>query len=275
MSKVQPMASTRPRPRPRQAGNESVNKGHIDAINGDVSSVLDYTSSSSIIEFLAKEQDCTLEPADPETIFQEVNRLADSSDMRSVDELLLEAERLIQQQLRLGEGDGDGVGVGDIDGDGDGDINSQLQTPSTTPSPQSLASPQNSIKLNTRFSRCISSSTTTTTTTTTTMSTIKSSTKSPCQAKVNATNNKVTSLGNSTASTPPTATEPLTNFVAFVDNLPSESVISEESTPKDLHNHTHNGGGTLALQLQLEQVDNTDDDEDTVRIFLLFAYRYV
>ncbi|XP_017869601.1 PREDICTED: centrosomal protein of 162 kDa [Drosophila arizonae] len=263
MSKVQPMASTRSRPRPRQADSESVNK-HTDAINGDVSSVLDYTSSSSIIEFLAKEQDCTLEPADPETIFQEVNRLADSSDMRSVDELLLEAERLIQQQLRLGDGDGDGVGDGDIDGDGDGDISCQLQMPSTTPSPQSLASPQNSIKLNTRYSRCISSSTTTTTTTTTTMSTIKSSTKSPCQAKVNATNNKVTSLGNSTASTPPTAAEPLTNFVAFVDNLPSESVISEESTPKDLHNHTHNGGGTLARQLQLEQVDNTDDDEDTM-----------
>ncbi|TDG40737.1 hypothetical protein AWZ03_012845 [Drosophila navojoa] len=267
MSKVQPMASTRPRPRPRQADSENVSNGHTDAINGDLSSVLDYTSSSSIIEFLAKEQDCSLEPADPETIFQEVNRLADSSDMRSVDELLLEAERLIQQQLRLGDGDGDG----DIDGDGDGDTRSQRQTPSTTPSPQSLASPQNSIKLNTRYSRCISSSTTTTTT----MSTIKSSTKSPCQAKVNATNNKVTSLGNSTASTPPTAAEPLTNFVAFVENLPSESVISEESTPKDLHNHTHNGGGTLARQLQLEQVDNTDDDEDTVRIFVLFAYQYV
>jgi len=50
-------------------------------------------------------------------------------------------------------------------------------------------------------------------------------------------------------------------FAAFVDNLPSESVISEESTPKDMDMEMH----TAAMaQLQLQLQDNTDDDEDTV-----------
>ncbi|XP_030569350.1 centrosomal protein of 162 kDa [Drosophila novamexicana] len=252
MSKVQPMASASAsassslRGRARQLGGESVTIAHAEA-SGDAASVdlnaLDYTSSSSIIEFLAKEQDCNLEPADPDSIFQEVNRLADSTDLRSVDELLLEAERLIQQQLRLGDGDGDG--------DGDIDANVQVKTPSTT-SPQSLSSSQNSIKLNTRFTRRIEHVTTVTTSTT--------RTTSPSHAKAN-NNNKFKSVGGSSTSAS-TPAEPLGNFVAFVENLPSESVISEESTPKDLHNHTHNGDAFA--QLQLEQLDNTDDDEDTM-----------
>uniref|UniRef100_A0A0K8WIJ7 Uncharacterized protein n=1 Tax=Bactrocera latifrons TaxID=174628 RepID=A0A0K8WIJ7_BACLA len=60
----------------------------------------DFTSSS-ILEFLAREQECCTE-ADTESIFQEVSRLADNSDTRSVDEILREAERLMQQQSIFG-----------------------------------------------------------------------------------------------------------------------------------------------------------------------------
>ncbi|XP_055911483.1 centrosomal protein of 162 kDa isoform X2 [Eupeodes corollae] len=64
----------------------------------------DFTSSS-ILEFLNKEQECfygssrdTSEIND-EIIFEEVNRLADNTDTRSVDEILREAELLINNQL--------------------------------------------------------------------------------------------------------------------------------------------------------------------------------
>ncbi|ALC48899.1 CG42699 [Drosophila busckii] len=188
----------------------------------DLSAVeLDYTSSSSIIEFLSKEQDCNLEAADAESIFQEVNRLSDNTDMRSVDELLLEAERLIQQQLRLGSGDSEHA------------ASAAAQTPSS-----SSASPQSSIKLNTRYTRCIEH--------------VKP--KTPAAAAASA----VTPASSAQLSKS-------SSFLAFVENLPSESVISEESTPKDLHNThtlTHNGGALA--QLQLDQFDNTDDDEDTM-----------
>ncbi|XP_073832244.1 uncharacterized protein [Musca autumnalis] len=67
----------------------------------------DFTATSSIMEFLRQEQKCGGAgdlitnghdtEIDAESIFQEVSRLADNSDTRSVDELLREAELLLLQ----------------------------------------------------------------------------------------------------------------------------------------------------------------------------------
>ncbi|XP_013105803.2 bromodomain-containing protein DDB_G0270170 isoform X1 [Stomoxys calcitrans] len=70
----------------------------------------DFTSTSSIMEFLKQEQKCTGDglsnghdsEVDVESIFQEVSRLADNSDNRSVEELLREAELLLQHQNFMG-----------------------------------------------------------------------------------------------------------------------------------------------------------------------------
>lgn len=226
---------------------------------------LDYTSSSSIIEFLAKEQDCNIEPGDPDIIFREVSRLSDSNDTRSVDELLQEAERLIQQQLRLGD---------------DGDINcidglqlkfkaapvagplTDMQTPSST-SPLSLSSPQNSIKLNTHYTRSIETSSNAKPSEGTPQSQTHTQTHSPIQTqRQGQIERKTESPVQLPAQTPKDHSNCGGSFVAFVDSLPSESIISEESTPKDMQNHTITA--EAMAQLQLEQLDNTDDDEDTV-----------
>ncbi|XP_017048185.1 uncharacterized protein LOC108092862 isoform X2 [Drosophila ficusphila] len=206
---------------------------------------LDYTNSSSIIEFLAKEQDCggILADPDPESIFQEVSRLSDSTDMRSVDELLQEAERLIQQQLRLGGiapqldssvASATAKSLGEEDAPGD----------ASSSSPQSSHS---SIRLNTRYTHRIEHF------------------PAPLPSKSGGINGKVRPRSGSKSSASPTSVQtPLDSnngagFAAFVDNLPSESVISEESTPKDMDNHT-----AALAQLQLQLQDNTDDDEDTM-----------
>lgn len=60
------------------------------------------TTSSSIIEFLNHEQKCLVHDTDSEldvdSIFEEINRLSDDSDERSVDEILREAEILLSRQ---------------------------------------------------------------------------------------------------------------------------------------------------------------------------------
>lgn len=62
------------------------------------------TTSSSIIEFLNHEQKCLVHDTDVdseldvESIFEEINRLSDDSDERSVDEILREAEILLSRQ---------------------------------------------------------------------------------------------------------------------------------------------------------------------------------
>lgn len=222
---------------------------------------LDYTSSSSIIEFLAKEQDCNIEPGDPDIIFREVSRLSDSNDTRSVDELLQEAERLIQQQLRLGGGDAGDINC--IDG-----LQLQFkagpltdrQTPSSM-SPLSLSSPQNSIKLNTHYTRSIETSRNAKPSVDTPQS--QTQTHSPNQTQRQGQIERQTeSPAQLPAQTPKDHSNCGGNFVAFVDSLPSESIISEESTPKDMQNQTITA--EAMAQLQLEQLDNTDDDEDTV-----------
>lgn len=74
------------------------------------------TTSSSIIEFLNHEQKCLVHDNDSEldidSIFEEINRLSDDSDERSVDEILREAEILLsrQEQLDLERSNGDEVG---------------------------------------------------------------------------------------------------------------------------------------------------------------------
>ncbi|KAL7744772.1 hypothetical protein ACLKA6_007072 [Drosophila palustris] len=253
--KQQTVSRQRPRPHPRPRPHlQQVRGGELEADLNVVSmdlDTIDYTSGSSIIEFLAKEQDCSIEPADPDSIFQEVSRLSDNTDMRSVDELLLEAERLIQQQLRLGGGDGDGDGDGDANGNYAVQLKPSAQVDRQTPSsssPQSLSSPQNSIKLNTRYTRSIEH--------------VKSSSQ-PKPGKPTSLSPKQAKAQESNVQTPQELSNS-GNFVAFVENLPSESVISEESTPKDMLNMRTPNGGEAIAQFQLEQLDNTDDDEDTV-----------
>ncbi|KAL9880370.1 uncharacterized protein ACN2A1_011869 isoform 2-T2 [Glossina fuscipes fuscipes] len=83
------------------------------SISGSHCSLLDFediTSNSSILEFLKQEQNCYENgassnvnndhdsEADADSIFQEISRLADNSDTRSVDELLREAELLLKHQ---------------------------------------------------------------------------------------------------------------------------------------------------------------------------------
>lgn len=64
--------------------------------------------SSSIIEFLNQEQNCLISnenelasELDIDSIFEEINRLSDESDERSVDEILREAESLLLKQQQF------------------------------------------------------------------------------------------------------------------------------------------------------------------------------
>lgn len=285
----QMVARQRPLPVLRQVGTaESNGSGNVNVI-ADVDAVsdasgeilqlsmedhlntLDYTSGSSIIEFLAKEQDCNIEADDPDIIFREISRLSDSNDTRSVDELLQEAERLIQQQLRLSGGDGGDINF--IDGlqlqFKAGPVACPLtdrQTPSSA-SPLSLSSPQNSIKLNTFYTRSIETSPNAKPSVDTpqsqTQTQTQTQTHSPIQTQRRGQIERQTeSPVQLPAQTPKDHSNCGGSFVAFVDSLPSESIISEESTPKDMQNHTITA--EAMAQLQLEQLDNTDDDEDTV-----------
>lgn len=252
----------RQRPRRESEANDAASEAG-DMLNLSMEehlNALDYTSSSSIIEFLAKEQDCNIEPGDPDIIFREVSRLSDSNDTRSVDELLQEAERLIQQQLRLGGNDAGG----DLNGI-DGLFTADRQTPSST-SPLSLSSPQNSIKLNTRYTRSIEHVAKHPSSGQTSVDTSQTRTHSPQQTQMQPERAQspvpVPPAAAAAAQTPKEHSNCGGSFVAFVDSLPSESIISEESTPKEMVNHTTTA--EAMAQLQLEQLDNTDDDEDTV-----------
>lgn len=64
--------------------------------------------NSSIIEFLNQEQKCLIptendltSELDIDSIFEEINRLSDESDERSVDEILREAELLLTKQQQI------------------------------------------------------------------------------------------------------------------------------------------------------------------------------
>lgn len=63
-------------------------------------------TSSSIIEFLNNERECSQlaendSEIDIDSIFEEINRLSDESDERSVDEILREAELLLSKQQQI------------------------------------------------------------------------------------------------------------------------------------------------------------------------------
>lgn len=88
--KSESISSAQPQPQPMNNGDETTNGG------------------SSIIEFLNQEQksliatehDLTSE-LDIDSIFEEINRLSDESDERSVDEILREAELLLSKQQQI------------------------------------------------------------------------------------------------------------------------------------------------------------------------------
>lgn len=89
---------------PPENGKNATLSTQSQSINGD-----DITNgSSSIIEFLNQEQKC-LNPTDNDltseldvdSIFEEINRLSDESDERSVDEILREAELLLSKQQQI------------------------------------------------------------------------------------------------------------------------------------------------------------------------------
>lgn len=79
-------------------------------------------SNNSIIEFLNDEQKCLSSAVDNnnesevdiESIFEEINRLSDTSDERSVDEILREAELLLSKQQQIESNlNGNDNGIGD------------------------------------------------------------------------------------------------------------------------------------------------------------------
>lgn len=74
------------------------------SLNGDDNT----NGSNSIIEFLNQEQKCLISSEndltselDIDSIFEEINRLSDESDERSVDEILREAELLLSKQQQI------------------------------------------------------------------------------------------------------------------------------------------------------------------------------
>lgn len=68
---------------------------------------VDLNATNSIIEFLKNEKQCLTNghsddnELDIETIFDEINRLTDNTDQRSVDEILREAEMLLSKQEQI------------------------------------------------------------------------------------------------------------------------------------------------------------------------------
>lgn len=211
------------------------------------------------MEFLKQEQRCSASgelsnghesEIDAESIFQEVSRLADNSDTRSVDELLREAELLLQHHNFM-------------------DNFSQNQKKKSKAA-ASLKS-QSTIQMNSKYTKSIEN--------------VK-----PRNA-LNKLINGYLAPANlkdpaKTLNTPetPTPTNPLSNnsnntFNAFVDNLPSESVISEESVPLDLRGNTtssvkssSSSNNTTGKDITTKQMDDddTDDGTDTVSLFLQY-----
>lgn len=68
-----------------------------------MSSQIEEIDEISILEFLNNEQECDTDPSDLdiESIFEEINRLSDNTDERSVEVLMKEAEFLMMQPLSL------------------------------------------------------------------------------------------------------------------------------------------------------------------------------
>ncbi|XP_037824184.1 uncharacterized protein LOC119612453 [Lucilia sericata] len=209
----------------------------------------DFTSSSSIMEFLKQEQKCGGpddlsnghdSEIDAESIFQEVSRLADNSDTRSVDELLREAELLLQHHHFM---------------------DNFAQNPkkkNSKPAQALKTQTQSTIQMNSKYTKSIEN------------------VKPP-----NMVNKLINGYVDPTPETP-TPTNPLSTgsnnntFNAFVDNLPSESVLSEESVPLDLQGTTtasvkssSSSNNTTGKDITTKQMDgdDTDDGTDTQKLY--------
>ncbi|XP_054726971.1 uncharacterized protein LOC129236780 [Anastrepha obliqua] len=252
----------------------------------------DEFTSSSILEFLAREQECCTE-ADAESIFQEVSRLADNSDTRSVDEILREAELLMQQQSLYGNTDKTDKAKQNTKNSsskmGKTNLPQSQQSlqfeqkqktlpPSNSQNTQPLPVKMQSIKLNSKYTKHIEnvcpSEIQTQVVSRTRLTNGNCSYQEIMQLQKNLTPNSAyaappiadttpTPIAATTPQTPtPTAATPIGNqrFDVFVENLPSVSVISEESTPKDMQNMnaTETDITTMAL------INGDDDDTDTV-----------
>ncbi|XP_018787584.1 PREDICTED: uncharacterized protein LOC108968179 [Bactrocera latifrons] len=233
----------------------------------------DFTSSS-ILEFLAREQECCTE-ADTESIFQEVSRLADNSDTRSVDEILREAERLMQQQSIFGCTDRAAqckqlkVSVGNKSKSHQ--LNQSQPNTAVHQQIQQPAFATQNIKLNSKYTKRIEN----VSPMPKQMQTVphKRLTNGNCTHKEkmklqkNELEYSVLATADATltaTNTPqtPTAATPNGNqrFDAFVDNLPSVSVISEESTPKDMQTMMSTDADVTTMAL----LNGDDDDTDTM-----------
>ncbi|KAM7347604.1 uncharacterized protein ACRADG_007150 [Cochliomyia hominivorax] len=218
----------------------------------------DFTSSSSIMEFLKQEQKCGGpgelsnghdSEIDADSIFQEVSRLADNSDTRSVDELLREAELLLQHHHFI-----------------DSFATTQKKKNSSKPNTFALKTQtQSTIQMNSKYTKSIEN--------------VKprSMPNKLINGYITPGNHKDPPKKSYTPETP-TPTNPLSSnsnntFNAFVDNLPSESVISEESVPIDLQANTtasvkssSSSNNTTGKDITTKQMDgdDTDDGTDTI-----------
>ncbi|XP_075157470.1 uncharacterized protein LOC142230726 [Haematobia irritans] len=236
----------------------------------------DFTSTSSIMEFLRQEQKCSGgdgistnghdSEVDVESIFQEVSRLADNSDNRSVEELLREAELLLHQNfmgnIRQPENKSTMVKA-NANG-----TSSQKLTADKSPAPI-LAT---TIQMNSKYTKSIEN-------------------VPPHSSLIKLIN------GYAPASTPlddcspplmtpetPTVTYSLSDvgpsglggntFNNFINSLPSESVISKESPLLDmpeentatLNQCSSNDNTTkdITTKNMLDGDDDTDDGTDTI-----------
>lgn len=247
----------------------------------------DFTSTSSIMEFLRQEQNCyqaggdTMTnghdcEVDAESIFQEVSRLADNTDTRSVEELLREAELLLQHQNFMGDirptenkqtKPKTKIAAGDA----------KLTTPNSTTIP--VVPQATTIQMNSKYTKSIEN-------------------VHPRDTLIKLINGYVP------ASTPlddcspplmtpetPTVTYSLSDvgagggggggntFNNFVNNIPSESVISEESPlvelPEEntatLNQCSSNDNTTKDMTTKnlMDGDDDTDDGTDTVSLNVL------
>ncbi|XP_004537760.1 uncharacterized protein LOC101461475 isoform X2 [Ceratitis capitata] len=232
----------------------------------------DFTSSS-ILEFLAREQECCTE-ADAESIFQEVSRLADNSDTRSVDEILREAELLMQQQSIYGSADKSDKSslykkrsINTMCKNKTPQLKQQLKNFAPIQPIQHSQITMQNINSNSKNTKCIENSYTN--------QSINQNASYTGLTNGNCTSNElmqsqknalasVTTPTHTATVTPqtPSAATPIGNrrFDEFVDNLPSVSVISEESTPKDMQNMVSTEADVTTMAL----LNGDDDDTDTI-----------
>ncbi|XP_055843279.1 centrosomal protein of 162 kDa isoform X2 [Episyrphus balteatus] len=182
----------------------------------------DFTSSS-ILEFLNKEQECfygssrdTSEIND-EIIFEQVNRLADNSDTRSVDEILREAELLINNQLVTSTTSASSVAavVKGTNGGFENYKKSSLINSECGGHSVDIVTPS-----------CV----------------VKESSNS--EIVVN-------------------------NFDKVVDNVHLDSVISDESTPKDMRNFTANNADTDDIDEDItDTIEEITEGIETIELFI-------